>query len=71
MKKHDPNRLLPIGRVAKELGLTKRLAKQMIAAGRGPTAIRVGAWVRVRRDALDEYKRNHPVAPAPATADQP
>jgi hypothetical protein len=63
-KKHDPNRLLPIGRVAKELGLTQRLVRQMIVNGSGPQAIHVGAWIRVRRDALDRYKANHPAAPA-------
>ncbi len=55
-RKHNPDRLLSVGIVARELGLTPRIVKAMIAAGRGPTAIRVGAWVRVRRDELDRYK---------------
>jgi hypothetical protein len=61
------DRLLTVGIVARELGLTPRIVKAMILAGNGPEAIRVGCWMRVKRGALDEYKRKHPPAPAPAT----
>jgi hypothetical protein len=60
----NPDRLLPLRIVAGELRLPTRVVKAMILAGNGPEAIRVGAWVRVRRDALDRYKADHPAAPA-------
>jgi hypothetical protein len=64
---NDPDRLLKLGIVAKELHLPQRLVKKMILGGAGPDAIVVGrGWVRVKRSSLDRYKAQQAASPAPA-----
>ena len=51
--------LVTVKQAAYELALPPKQLKALLAAGKGPKAIGTGAsaFIRISREALDEYKR--------------
>lgn len=54
---------MTLRRAASELGICHRTLRDLIKAGAGPVAVRVGRWVRVRRSDLHDYILSRTIAP--------
>ena len=48
---------------AAEIGTCQRTLRNLIKAGEGPVAVRVGRWTRVRRSDLDAFLKSRTIAP--------